>query len=257
MIELKFDNTTISNTTYFLEYSKHQTAPERDLELVKLPNRSGEVLISDNFRSKRILLKGAIVGTSPSDLQTKVDIFKELFSREAKNLDITPDGGLKRRYVATCLRHSFDQEAYNVTHIPWEAEFIVPSGEGKATSSLTYSDDDITSSPHTDAIGLILAGSKGPKPVITITIDNETTMTKLRFKNNTTDQYIEITRAFADAEVLVIDCENMTCQVDGTDVDFDGVFPEFDLGTNSYTLTTTDGGAFNIDLDVAYYLTYL
>ena len=48
MIELKFDNTTISNTTYFLEYSKHQTAPERDLELVKLPNRSGEVLISDN-----------------------------------------------------------------------------------------------------------------------------------------------------------------------------------------------------------------
>jgi len=257
MIELKFDNTTISNTTYFLEYSKHQTAPERDLELVKLPNRSGEVLISNNFRSKRILLKGVIVGSSPADLQTKVDTFKELFSRQDKNLDITPDGGLKRRYVAICLSHMFDQESYNVTHIPWEAEFIVPSGEGKATSSITYSDDDITSSPHTDAIGLILAGSKAPKPVIVITIDNETTMTKLRFKNNTTDQYIEITRAFADAEVLTIDCDNMTCQVGGVDVDFDGVFPEFDLGTNSYTLTTTDAGAFNIDLDVVYYLTYL
>ncbi len=257
MIDLKFDNTTISNTTYFLEYSKHQTAPDRDLELVRLPNRSGEVLISNNFRSKRILLRGVILGTSPSDLQSKVDTFKELFSREAKNLDITPDGGSIRRYIATCSSHTFDQESYNVTHMPWEAEFIVPSGEGKATSSTTYSDDDITSSPHTDDIGLILAGSKKPQPVIVMTIDSETNMTKLKFTNNTTDQYIEVTRAFANAEVLTIDCENMTCQVGGVDVDFDGVFPKFDIGTNSYTLTTTDTGAFNIDLDVTYYLTYL
>ena len=252
MIELKFDNTTISNTTYFLEYSKHQTAPERDLELVKLPNRSGEVLISDNFRSKRILLKGAIVGTSPSDLQTKVDIFKELFSREAKNLDITPDSGLKRRYIATCLRHSFDQESYNVTHIPWEAEFIVPAGYGKSTSETNVNKHAITTTPY--QFYLTIVGSRGCLPTITIT-KNTGTITKVKFQN--VGDYIEITNNLSYP--IIIDTENMTVRANAIDLDFDGSFPDWYTGTdeNYITLTITAAGAFNVDLDIDYYPLYL
>ena len=255
MFSVTFDSVELVNSTYHLQYAKHQPVPDREIMMERLSFRDGEVIISNYYRSKRIVVKGTIIGTSASDLQTKVDAFKEILSREAKNLDITPTSGSARRYVATCARHSLDQDYYNITFLPWEAEFIVPLGYGKATSSTNHSDNDITSSPRTSSV--TITGSKGCKPIITMTITNETSMTVLKFENTTTSQYIEITRAFADAEVIAIDCELMTCKVDGTAVDFAGVFPNFNVGANSYKITVTDGGAFDVDLDIDYYPLYL
>lgn len=255
MFSVTFNSIELVNSTYHLQYAKHQPVPDREIVMERLSNRDGEVIISNYYRSKRILVRGTIVGTSASDLQTKVDVFKELFSREAKDLDITPTGGSARRYVATCARHSLDQDYYNITFLPWEAEFIVPLGYGKSTSPTNHSDDNITSSPHASSV--TVTGSKGCKPIITLTIVNESTMTVLKFENTTTGQYIQITRAFADAEVITIDCEAMTCKVGATAVDFTGVFPDFDVGANGYTITVTDGGAFDIDLDIDYYSLYL
>lgn len=257
MFSVQFDSVELVNSTYHLQYAKHQPVPDREIFIERLSFRDGEVIISNYYRSKRILVKGTIVGSSASDLQTKVDTFKELFSREAKNLDITPTGGSARRYVATCARHSLDQDYYNITFLPWEAEFIVPLGYGKATSSTNHSDDNITSSPHTSSF--TVTGSKGCKPIITITITNETSMTVLKFENTTTSQYIQVTPSggFADADVLVIDCELMTCKINGTSVDFAGVFPDFNVGSNGYKITVTDGGAFDISLDIDYYSLYL
>lgn len=255
MFSVTFDSTELVSSTYHLQYAKHQPVPDREIVMERLSNRDGEVIISNYYRSKRILVKGTIVGSSASDLQTKVDTFKELFSREAKNLDITPTGGSARRYVATCAKHSLNQDYYNITFLPWEAEFIVPLGYGKATSLTNHSLDNITTTPKTGSV--TITGSRGCKPTITLTIVNETTMTVLKFHNTTTGQYIQITRAFADAEVITIDCEAMTCKVGATAVDFTGVFPDFDFGVNAYTITTTDGGAFDIDLDIDYYSLYL
>lgn len=257
MFSVQFDLTELVNSTYHLQYAKHQQAPNREMIIDRLGNRDGEVIISNYYRRKRITVKGTLVGSSASDLQNKVDTFKELFSREAKNLDITPTGGITRRYVATCDRHTLDQDHYNITFLPWTAEFIVPLGYGKSTSLTNHSDDDITASPHTSSFSV--TGSRGCLPVITLTVDSETSMTAIKFENTTTDQYITVTPSggYTNSDVLEIDCENMTCKLNGTSIDFVGVFPSFDVGSNSYKITVTDGGAFNISLDIDYNSLYL
>jgi phage-related protein len=252
MITIEYDGTTISGATYCTEFVKHQTAPDRELEMRKLPNRSGELMLSNHYRSKRILLKGNLIGSSPSDLQTKVDTFKELFSKASGNLDITPDGGDERRYVATCLRHTFNQESYNVNYIPWEAEFIVPAGYGKSTTKTEVDKHAITSSPY--SFYLTITGSRGCLPTITIT-KNSGTITKVKFQN--VGNYIEIENDLAHP--IIIDSEDMTVQANTTDLDYSGSIPDWYTGTNEnyITLTITAGGAFNVDLDIDYYPLYL
>jgi hypothetical protein len=252
MNTIAFAGTTISGTTYYTEFFKHQTIPVRDLELINKPNSDGKILVSNYFREKRILLKGRLVGSSASDLQTKIDTMKALFSTVNGNLDITPNGGTLRRYVATCLNLDFNQEYYNIDNIPWEAEFIVPSGYGKATTETEVDKHAITSSPY--AFYLTTTGSRGPLPTITIT-KNSGTITKVKFQN--VGQYIEITNDLAHP--IIIDSENMTVRANAIDLDFSGVIPDWYQGTNEnyITLTITAGGAFNVDLDIDYYPLYL
>jgi hypothetical protein len=94
---------------------------------------------SERYGAKTIKLQGTIKGSSQTDLESKVDAFKELFSRPQKNLEIDWSGGT-RRYIATCQHHEFDRDYYHLSIVPWTAEFIAPSGVGQDTSTTEPSD---------------------------------------------------------------------------------------------------------------------
>ena len=121
---IQFDSTELRNTTYIPRYVKHESATERELNILELARDNGSVLVSERRGIKRITLQGILTATSEAGLESAIDTFKELFSREQKNLDISWNGST-RRYVATCSVHTFDRDFFHLLFVPWTAEFII------------------------------------------------------------------------------------------------------------------------------------
>lgn len=221
--------------------------------------RDGFSLIDVQYRNKIISLSGWLKSDTAANLKTLVDNFQGYLRPKEKNLDIETYGGSGSyiRYTCTCRSINIPEEHWHITQVPYDAEFMcIPYGISPSLFTINLNGGgNIAASPYSESVNF--TGSYKPNPVITITVVAETDMTAIKFENTTKSDWIQVARSFAAAEVLVIDCNNETVQVDGTDVDFTGVFPSFDPDSNSLKVTTTDSGAFNITVSITYHPTYL
>jgi hypothetical protein len=247
---VSFDSTTLTNATYLPRFVKHETVADRTLQTLPLAREDGDVLIAERYGTKRILVQGTLTGSSQADLESKIETFTELFSRPEKNLDIDWNGGTLR-YVATCTRHEFDRDHFHISIVPWSAEFVVVSGEGKATSTTTAaSGASVSCLPGTTNFSLL--GSKPPRPTITLG-DLDASVVGFRgveYKNTNNGERLVITYpgSWGDDRTITIDCDGKTVQgnvFDGVtkDLNFAGVFPHFQIGTNNVKITL--GGIVN------------
>ncbi|MEK7992886.1 MAG: choice-of-anchor R domain-containing protein [Planctomycetota bacterium] len=254
MASIKFDNTEILSTTYMPQFGKHESAPDRTLMSMPLAREDGEVLIYERYGKKIIPLRGVLVGSSQSDLETKIDAFKELFGRVEKNLDFSWEAGT-RRYVATCSRHNFDRDFFHLSVVPWTAEFTVSTGEGSDTGTTTAVSETVNFVPPSDATtGLstvTFAGSKAPRPSIALSnLDFSTFIKGLEYKNTDTGERLVVTYPgnWGDNRTATIDCDAKTVTGDAVDgvtkaLNFYGMFPKFKVGANNIQITC--GGIVN------------
>jgi hypothetical protein len=230
---IKFDNTEILDTTHVPRFIKHESAPERFLNLLDLPRENGAVLVNDRYGRKTIPVQGYLIGTSEADLESKIDIFKELFSRRNKNLDISWNGGT-RRYVATCIRHEFNRDHFNIGHVPWTAEFVVPSGVGENTTETSLIALEDFSNTWTDV--WTFDGSAPPKPRITIAPQGTSaTCLGIAIKNldNGQRMVIPVLGGLSSGANIELDCRLKTVKVSSVVVPYYGQFPEFIVGANN------------------------
>ena len=237
---IQFDSTEIRNTTYIPRYVKHESATERDLNILNLARDNGGVLVNDRRGIKKITLKGVLTGASASALETAIDNFKELFSRQEKNLDIEWAGST-RRYVATCSSHDFDRDYFHLLFVPWTAEFVVVSGVGQDTSETTIVNaDTFTANYKTKAI--TLAGSADPKIRFSIAIDSPSNTIKgIELKNTDTGERVYATNPFSlEAKTVEIDTKLKTFKIAGVEVPYFGIFPKFIVGTNNIQISCGD-----------------
>ena len=251
---------TITYNAYDLQTSNiitekvlHTSAPDNDLSTEQKMRRSGSYLMSNYWVRKVITLTGHILGSSVSDLDSRIDALKQNLVGENLNLDIGYSGGT-RRYRATTRRVDIEREHFHTNWCPFMIEFVCADAFGKATSPTSVTQEDNTTSPFSKTF--TITGSVGPYPIITLDFTSGSNVSVIVITNTTTGDSITITRGFADAESLVVDCDGMTVKVDGTEVDFSGVFPEFVVGSNTLQVTVT-GTPFDIDLDITYTLLYL
>jgi len=253
-VSVKFDSTEIVDTTYTAEFCKHESATERILNKLELAREDGSILISDHRGEKLINCAGVLFASTELLLESAIDTFKELFSRQEKNLDILrPAAGTTRRYVATCISHDFNREYFHLKFVPWSATFLVLSGEGKDTA-LTIPlnvHNIVTTTPATHTVDLL--GSKPPKPTILLEPGTTYTLPKgLQFENVDTGEILIVTGTVSmDAgQDLIIYCNEkkvMSNLNTGAspipEVNFYGNFPTFKIGTNTFKLTV--GGIVN------------
>ena len=238
MPSIQFDGTEIVSTTYVPRYIKHESAPDRMLDIVGLAKEDGAVLISEKYNTKRIVVAGNIKANTQTALETAIDTFKELFSRNEKNLDIGWAGGT-RRYVATCERHDFDRDYMHIGFVPWVAEFIVPSGVGKDTATTAaINATSVNTSPYTSSV--TLGGTAEPKPIITLTVGAGCAATVLgfSFENTDTDEKIVVNYAsgFSNTDVIEINRDEKTVELNGESIAFHGIFPNFIIGSNNFEI---------------------
>lgn len=246
MPSIKFDNTEILDTTHYPQFLKHESFPERFLNIADLSKDNGSVLISNKFGAKKIQVRGVLVGTSQADLESKIDIFKELFARVGKNLDMDWNG-TTRRYIATCSSFVVDRDHYHITWVPWSAEFTVPSGIAEDSTETTLQDFTEFNLGR-GTFSLTFAGSAPPKPKFTIkNLHASATTYGISLINNDNGQrmFIPMLGGIVANVQVEIDCRLKTVKslyygsYTGT-MRYYGQFPEFVPGVNSVSVEVGD-----------------
>lgn len=214
----------------------HDSAPVMDINALEINRRDGAQLISTNFKPKEIEIEGWITNTTQALLEDAIDDLKRDVCKSNINLDIAYAGST-RRYVVTENGFSITREGFDLTKVRYSLSllcltpFALSPTEQEALSVV-----GITSASYQTTI--TVDGSAPPEPTINYTIDNPSNLGTIVLLNNTTGKQIEVGTAFGSGDILSINCEDKTVTRNGSQsIEFEGVFPEFDLGIN--TLTTT------------------
>lgn len=243
-------NTILSRDILF----KH--LPIKEIFLQQDSIRNGFSISDVRYSQKIITVRGWLISDTQAHLRTLRDAFMTALSSDKEDLDIDYGSGTIR-FEASVQNVTCDEEFWQITQIPFEISFLAqPFGTATSTTTIDLnSGGNITTTPFSE--GITISGSYNPKPVITITVVAETDMTAIKFENTTTQDWIQVARSFADAEVLTIDCDAETVQVGSTNVDFTGVLPSFNPSSNTIKITSTDSGVFQITVSIVYYQTFL
>jgi hypothetical protein len=208
--------------------------PKRFLSILQNANSRGASVLRSVFQEKVIQVDGIIFVDSSSNFTTKLQEFTQQLLRDARDLKIENENGTFQYdgcYVVNSDRMVDTQNPENILHIPFSIQFIAPKGFCHEIDETNHSDDDITSFPHTDTI--TIDGTVNPEPAITdIIFTNQTTNTQISVLSIDTGS-----GQANDGDILVIDTANKTVKMNGTEVEYDGVFPSFNIDDNIYQVT--------------------
>ncbi len=251
---ISYNSFSLQDSNWKTRILRHKSWPEKSIDLEMRPRDDGFIIVKTYLNQKRIEVEGMLVCSTNADLRTKLDNMKKALRPKEKNLDIDY-GGSTIRYTASVEEIVISDDYYHITALPYRILFLAdPVGKSTTTNSENY--DNVTGSSYSNSI--IITGSGNSKPTIKFTVDSEVDLTKIHFKNLNFDNVsnsISVSQSFNAADVLVIDCEEKTVQVNDADVDFEGVFPVFTPNTNSFTLTL-NSTSHQIDLAIVYYPSY-
>lgn len=256
-MSIQFDSTELWTSTYTPRNIKHESSPEREINSADLTDEDGSIFISSRYGKKAITIQGILTGSSDSDLESKIDAFKEVISRPEKNLDISWNS-TTRRYVATCIEHSFDRDYFHLLFVPYTITFIVLTGEGKATSETTALSASSfgVSSPATKTFSF--EGGKPPRPELKITLEAgypaPASAMGIEIKNSTTGEKIIIIKKSPysswganDYVKINFGLKKIYSTLGGLsteeELDFYGTFFDFIIGSNSVLISV--GGIVN------------
>jgi hypothetical protein len=255
MRNVYFDSVNLNSNQYRITEIDYESSAERKVNAYDLARERGSVFVSEEYGAKLIPVKGVITGSSESDLDSKLHTFKELCSRTGKNLDIDYAGTtLRFKNVLVQGRKIVKRGARDITRAYFELIFLVPSGVGQDTSVTNSHVDNITGATYNGSVNIV--GSAKSKPTIKLTFDSNTGGDTVDFQLNGSKVTIANVSAFAASDVLIFDVENKKVTLNGTEKEYSGIFPEFIVGTNNYTITI-DGSARQYDLDIDYFAMYL
>ena len=114
---------------------QHMDVPDADIALLALANANSSVIPYINYPSRKISIKGVIVGSSQADLDSRIDTFKTYFNGKDKNLDINYNG-VTRRYIATKNAVGINKNA-KLLWAEFTVQFICTNPFGTDTASTT------------------------------------------------------------------------------------------------------------------------
>ena len=212
------------------------------LNLMELAREDGAKLISSNYTPKEISVSGVIIGTSRADLEGNIDTFKKNTMITEGNLDI--DYGVSyRRFSVNCAECIVTRERQNITVAAFELKYIA------ADPPFAQEIDAVGGSPNIDealsadrltlvqeALSCNFSGTAEPKPSINFEIDVAGNLGNISLKNDTTNTQIDVFTAVSNGDLLIIDTKEKTVQKNYSNIEFEGVFPKFNLGSNTLTL---------------------
>ena len=258
-VNIKFNNYSLQDTS--VDSAQRLTTniiynqlPDKVINLKHDSIRDSFRVVDVQYTQKIIAIDGWLISDTGDHLKDLIDTFKKNLRGNEGNLDIETYGGsgIYRRWISTVQSILVPEEHWQINQKPFSCEFLC-SPYATATSSESESYNNITTTPYEDTI-TITKGSYRPKAKISFHVDN-TTLTLIRFENDTTSDWIQVETSFSAGDDLVIDCDAETVELNDVAQDFSGVFPMLEMGANDFKVIQT--GTKGIDLTIEWWPRFL
>lgn len=251
-MNIYFDSVNLNSSPYSVVKLGHESAADRETILYPLARARGAVIISAERKEKRIEVLGQISGANLGDLDTKIDALMELLARKSKNLDLDYATGTRRYLGCYCEGARITER--HPTLAKWAVTVVVPAGVGQATSLTSEVNNNITSGSYAGSRSI--SGTESPRPNVKIKFDSNTGTNQIDFLVNGNKITYSNGSSFSVNDEVIFDFDNQVVTLNGVTKDYSGVFPEWIIGTNNFTVTT-NGSARQYDLTTEYYAMYV
>lgn len=235
-INVSFNGTSIQTNNILISDIGHDQLPTKKIYQETLTRADGGKITGIQYTDKSISLEGIIVGTSITDLDSRIDALKNTLSGQDQNMDIDYNGST-RRYIATLVNIIISRKDMGVMSAAFSAEFTLDNPFGRDTSTTTLlSGATITTTPSIQTFTAI-GGTYTAHPAFTVTLNSGTGLTSktITLTNTSTGQFTSVTRTWTAGDILIVDSSAITVTVNGTAVDYLGVFPDYAVGSTQVT----------------------
>lgn len=248
-----FDLTSIPDV-YWSRRFPHDL-PRREIKSGRLARNHGEKVLSSFYSTKTIVLEGYIEATDRTNMEIARDVLVFRLQPQEANLDIVVAGFL-RTFIVTMENIAFTPVEGG--RMLFSVEFRASDPFGRDTSQTALSFD----APKTVATfdyPLTIGGSFAAELVISVALASGSGLTSnktITLANPATGESIAVTRDWAAPASLLLNVPNKQVTVDGSVVDYNGVFPLYQPGPQilRYTDTFTTR---SVSLSGSYYKRYL
>jgi len=208
--------------------------PARANKIEKLARADGAKLINSEYGVKEIVVEGYISSSTRESYESARDtLLKNLQAQEA-TLRIPQIGSL-RDYTATVEDIIFSD--VNGGFAAFSIKFVCSDPFGyDPNMTVALSNSSNTSATSTKTFTAI-GGSYRVEPTITVVVSAVSggTSKYIKLTNPATSKYIKVTRTWSAGDVFVVNCQSKTVTVNGSAVDYTGVFPSWDTTNTQIT----------------------
>lgn len=236
--DIEFDGYSLQSADVIAQDIVIYSAPSRELINYKVPRNDGGRLNGNYYRQRIIKVKGIMKAASRVLLEQAMDTFKRRMHTPEGNFDLKVNGEIRR--IPATLQNSgemfADRKGYHINITPFSLEFLALDPFFHDVDYTATTSENITNLAYpitVENLGTIYA-----RPVVTVIFEAASSVTSFTFRNLSNGKSMLITRSFIAGDILVIDTEESSVTVNGVEVDYDGLFPTLDYGSNNCTLTT-------------------
>ena len=249
-----FDNFSLQDENYITSEIVYRTIPNRELESQKVSRRPGTKLISSEFAERSVSIRGSIIGTSPSNLQTLIDAIHTNITRKESVVMYTDSD---RYGTATVRSVAIGDPHYSQDYVPMEMELVMndPFFYGLQTSvSLS-----IPAGTTTYNSSITISGSVFAEPTFVYNSPaggGVTTTSGIKVTYGPTAEYVTWSgTGLAQSSSVTFDYDSHRILEGTTEAALEGVFSRWEPGAQSFTVTfsgTANGGTLGISYPPRY-----
>ena len=242
-MNIKLNTLNLNSGNYIVQELQIDEAPPISVSRLDFASLAGAKFVNSRFNPKTLRLLGRITGTTQQATEANIDNFKKTLLKDQNiNLNFSYGAGF-RQFIGNVAALSITREKYQVNYaifdITFEASDPPFAYEVDNIDSVTptivelYSADNWVGNQRSGTF--TATGTAQPLVRWRYVLDSVSgTIQQLVFKSNTTGKQMELNQAFSAGDAIEIDQENLIVTNRGIEIEYEGVFPEFNLGANEF-----------------------
>lgn len=221
--------------------------PQKNIQDADIAESDGKILVNTLYGDKTINMVGEIEATDMNTAEGYRDTLLGYLTPTNATL-VFEQSGTDRKYYATLKDAIFSGGKGGSLH--FDINFTCSDPFGYSANQLQTVSAGLTTSPNA-TVSATNSGNYKLYPIIRYKLNSFTGADNRSVQITTDSIGITVLRTWSAGEVLTIDGVNKTVKIGSTEIDYTGVFPLMQTGSNTFTVTDSFT-ARNFDLTILY-----
>jgi hypothetical protein len=204
----------------------HDSTPSREMNSAFFARADRGVLLTSNWRVKRIVIEGIVKGDTQAEMETNLDNLKKNISKKNMIMEIDDYSGDIRKYYCDLASIAVERNHYHILFAPLTItlDCIDPAGYDLTQTETNWS----TTHTFVWEDCWTFRGSMPPDPIWEFDIVDAHLLNCITLKNLNTEEWIKVCADYTAGDEILVDHRSLTVLVSGAEHDYDGVFPTWD-----------------------------